>query len=394
MQGHWAAETKALQQLSTDNIRKIIFWKLIYFSLVDGGYTNWSEFSSCTVSCGQGTKTRTRNCTNPLPQHGGNYCQGRSTQSVPCLVRHCPINGNYTEWTEFTSCSITCGGGKRTRSRTCLNPRPQYGGLNCSSLGPAQEGEDCNTHACPIDGGYSEWSTFGACSATCGNGLKRRTRLCNSPLPQYGGMDCSIIGPAQETRVCFIKLCPVDGNYSNWSSFGSCSKSCGVGEKSRTRKCDNPVPVGEGRNCSHIGPPIDIQPCNTQPCPRSGGYTPWSDFSPCTASCGGGTHFRRRNCTNPPPAVGGRDCVRLGPSEETNLCNTHSCPVDGGYGEWSQFSQCSRTCGGGDKKRSRSCNNPAPEHGGRNCSGLGPAQETQSCSSNKCPGELYDAVSS
>lgn len=367
---------------------------MIYFCLVDGGYTNWSEFSSCTVSCGQGTKTRTRNCTNPLPQHGGNYCQGRSTQSVPCLVRHCPINGNYTEWTEFTSCSLTCGGGTRNRSRTCLNPRPQYGGLNCSSLGPAQEGEDCNTHACPIDGGYSEWSTFGACSATCGNGLKRRTRFCNSPPPQYGGMDCSIIGPAQETRVCFIKLCPVDGNYSNWSSFGSCSKSCGVGEKSRTRKCDNPVPVGEGRNCSHIGPPIDIQPCNTQPCPRSGGYTPWSDFSPCTASCGGGTHFRRRNCTNPPPAAGGRDCVLLGPPEETNLCNTHSCPVDGGYGEWSQFSQCSRTCGGGDKKRSRSCNSPAPEHGGRNCSGLGPAQETQSCNSNKCPGELYDAVSS
>lgn len=43
----------------------------------------------------------------------------------------------------------------------------------------------------PVDGelGYSgEWS---ACSNLCGNGTQTRQRLCNSPLPAYGGLQCA-----------------------------------------------------------------------------------------------------------------------------------------------------------------------------------------------------------
>lgn len=223
---------------------------------------------------------------------------------------------------------------------------------------------------------------------TCNSGTTTRTRLCDNPPPQHGGKDCAMFGPSQETLSCFIKVCPIDGNYTNWSPFGSCSKSCGGGEKIRTRKCDNPVPVGEGRNCSRLGLPIDIQPCNTNPCPVSGGYTPWSDFSPCTKSCAGGTHFRRRNCTNPPPEAGGQNCTRLGPPEETAACNTNPCPVDGGYGEWSPFTRCSRTCGGGESVRSRICDSPVRQYGGRDCSRLGPGREVRPCNTKACPGEF------
>ena len=358
------------------------------FLLVDGNYTNWSQFSSCTVSCGLGIKTRNRTCTNPRPQHGGNDCPGPYTQTEPCFLRHCPINGNYSEWTEFSSCTLSCGGGKKNRRRTCTSPRPQYGGRNCSGLGPYQEVADCNTHPCPINGGYSEWSEFSACSVTCNSGMKARTRLCNNPKPQHGGKDCTIFGPPQETLSCFIKVCPIDGNYSNWSPFGICSKTCGGGEKIRTRKCDNPAPVGEGRNCSRLGSPNDIQPCNMHPCPVSGGYTPWSEFSPCTKSCGGGTHFRTRNCTNPAPEAGGQDCTPLGPPQETGLCNTKFCPVDGGYGEWSAFTPCSKTCGEGVKARSRKCDKPQPEYEGRDCLRLGPARESEHCNTKKCPGKV------
>ena len=41
-----------------------------------------------------------------------------------------------------------------------------------------------------------------------------------------------------------------------------------------------------------------------------GGYTEWTEFSPCTATCDGDTghRVRRRFCTNPPPSGGGLDC--------------------------------------------------------------------------------------
>ena len=61
--------------------------------------------------------------------------------------------------------------------------------------------------------------------------------------------------------------------------------------------------------------------------------------------------------------------------------------VNGGYSEWSDFTSCSATCGGGTSSRTRSCTNPIPKYGGQNCSNLGPAIETQACNINPCPGE-------
>ena len=58
------------------------------------------------------------------------------------------IDGNYTEWSKWSDCSVTCGGGKQTRSRTCTNPHPKHGGKNCDELGPASETQECNPDPC------------------------------------------------------------------------------------------------------------------------------------------------------------------------------------------------------------------------------------------------------
>lgn len=45
------------------------------------------------------------------------------------------------------------------------------------------------------------------------------------------------------------------------------------------------------------------------------------------------------------------------------------CCRNGGWTPWSSWGQCSTTCEIGFEVRQRSCNNPAPRHGGRVCVG-------------------------
>ncbi|XP_022809858.1 uncharacterized protein LOC111346861 [Stylophora pistillata] len=58
-----------------------------------------------------------------------------------------------------------------------------------------------------IDGGYSEWKDWGICSATCGGGTRSRSRSCNNPVPQNGGADCSSLGPSEEFESCNKQPC-------------------------------------------------------------------------------------------------------------------------------------------------------------------------------------------
>ena len=57
--------------------------------------------------------------------------------------------------------------------------------------------------------------------------------------------------------------------------------------------------------------------------------------------------------------------------------------IDGGYSEFSE-SECSVTCGGGIKNLTRTCTNPPPSNGGKDCSELGPAEKTVSCNEAEC----------
>ena len=354
---------------------------------INGGYTEWSQFSECSKTCEAGTRKRTRKCNNPAPNFGGKNCLflGPAEEKRACNVFPCPVHGNYSSWSNFSACSKSCGNGTTQRHRNCSNPEPKHGGKNCSLLGPSIEVKNCTNFPCPIDGNFSAWTIFSVCSKSCGNGTKTRTRNCSNPFPKHGGRNCSLLGSSEEVISCNAFPCPIHGNYTSWSNFSSCSKSCGNGTKSRTRSCENPKPQHNGTNCTLLGLSIDVKRCNVFPCPINGGYTQWAKFTHCSHSCGNGTKYSVRNCTNPTPLHGGKDCSRIGPAIRIRTCNERPCSIDGFYSEWSEFSFCSRSCAGGIQNRSRLCDNPSPKYGGMNCSRLGPASEVKTCNSFPCP---------
>ena len=55
------------------------------------------------------------------------------------------------------------------------------------------------------DGGWGEWGEISSCTKTCGGGITTRTRKCDSPAPLNGGSECN--GPADETRACATYSC-------------------------------------------------------------------------------------------------------------------------------------------------------------------------------------------
>jgi len=59
---------------------------------IDGGWTEYGDWSGCSVSCGEGTQTRARSCSNPRPDHGGATCEGEETESKTCNNGGCPGN--------------------------------------------------------------------------------------------------------------------------------------------------------------------------------------------------------------------------------------------------------------------------------------------------------------
>lgn len=123
----------------------------------DGDWSEWSVWSECSKECDGGIQLRSRTCTNPAPVRGGLYCEGRPGQMQDCNQdKPCPVDGNWSDYGDWSDCSAECDGGSQTRSRSCSNPAPSNGGAKCE--GSRDESMDCNDDPCPTErpGGVSQ----------------------------------------------------------------------------------------------------------------------------------------------------------------------------------------------------------------------------------------------
>ena len=180
-----------------------------------------------------------------------------------------------------------------------------------------------------------------------------------------------------QTQVCNTEQCPQDCEMSDWSAWGDCTKSCGGGTQTRTRTVLK-QPVGKGKACGEL---TDTQNCNTNACSKNCVLGQWSDWGDCSVSCGGGTQTSTREIIK--PAEGQGTCQQG--LTMTRYCNKQACapakPVskDCTLGEWGDWSPCNVTCGGGQQSRSRSVIQPAVGEG--KC---GPVSQIQKCNTNVC----------
>uniref|UniRef100_A0A8C7X4Z9 Adhesion G protein-coupled receptor B1a n=1 Tax=Oryzias sinensis TaxID=183150 RepID=A0A8C7X4Z9_9TELE len=214
----------------------------------------WTAWSDCSSTCGEGWQSRTRFC---VSSSYSTQCSGPLREQRPCNNSSvCPVHGAWDDWTPWSLCSSTCGQGQRYRTRTCTPP--QFGGAPCD--GPNKQNKFCNIASCPVDGKWNEWGPWSFCSTTCSNGTMKRTRQCNAP--SYGGSECK--GAWEETTDCDLGVCPVDGKWQPWSLWSSCTKTCGGGRQQRHRICYGPF-FG-GQPCP--GEREEVRPCNEKRCPE------------------------------------------------------------------------------------------------------------------------------
>lgn len=124
-----------------------------------------------------------------------------------------------------------------------------------------------------------------------------------------------------------------------------CSVSCGGGTQMLMRSIVT-HPDG-GVQCL----PLErLQPCKLRQCPIDCRLEDWQSWSGCTAECGGGI-MQRGRVVDQKPRHGGMPC---GEVSEARSCNMQDCDQDCELSEWTPWSECTKACGGGKRRRLKS----------------------------------------
>ncbi|XP_032818066.2 thrombospondin type-1 domain-containing protein 7A-like isoform X1 [Petromyzon marinus] len=366
--------------------------------------------------CGEGTQTRTVRCEVQSVEGPGTpveevWCDPTERpQDARACVLQCPGECVMSEWGPWTRCPQPCEV-DTVRIRSRFIQRMPADGEMCPD---DTESEPCTPqHSCFY---YHYNATgWGSCMlggpAVCGQGSRARALECvRNDLKPVDLRICQAIGlktPRPLSEPCSVE-CPLDCRISSWTSWSSCSRTCGLtGMMKRSRRVLRAA-RGFGRPC-----PSQLQqskPCTPMPCYR----LQLGDWSSCQLNggdCGEGVCVRELTCLShngsgddPVKKVEQSLCEEMpwrevmgalgeeGRQPELKKSCIVSCPGDCRLGTWSTWGVCQLlSCRHGvpvagprgPGVQARSQHVELPQHG---MLGSCPLQqwEARECSGGKC----------
>ena len=348
-------------------------------------FTAFTPFSPCSVSCGNGTQTRSRRLLQ-FPDPGmecGVDVTGMQVETLPCQQPRC--QNSAWQLTDWSRCVLlgsalsqlshpegtTCGHGYQNRSVRCLDDAgtlvpDKFCVISANNSPKPDSFRDC-VIPCPERCVVSQWSDFGDCD----NGNATRSRRI---VPFQGYSDWRENCPELETIVTVEthQCAVIDTSQYQWISnlhFGNCTlespyETCGDGLEHRSIPCVKMLSYPFLENvskdfCLAAGLPVfdSTQGCNIR-CEQDCVLSEWEDWSrsPCSTSCGTGTKTRNRTVITAPHRDGlGRPC---GPLTETTTCSLKACDeVEYKPGPFSAClpSNSTADCGPGTQTREALC---------------------------------------
>ncbi|SOV10908.1 circumsporozoite- and TRAP-related protein [Plasmodium sp. gorilla clade G2] len=361
-----------------------------------GDFGEWSE---CSATCGEGIRVRNRD--NSLDND--DKCKlFNSTEMEACNIQECDDNNNVDicedigEWSDWSSCSKTCGYSTRSRTFSIL---PEYIGEypNCKTF-ERSETEVCAFIPACSDETCFEWEEWNEWSSPCSprkrvqkarvlknngvinssgdnnnnnnNNAKRGMEHTHSTFTSYNNKKSDLC--EEEVRHYLNKVeydeestCENKNPCGDWSDWSECDRTCNVGVRIRhfISHMFDMVSDEDEKECLEYYNKVETEDCLHLPPCDGGECSDWETWVECKEEDMIGNNCHKPNkkiLTRKLELLKNKDITRS--KNTSDVCNDYTlfreedCPqlndtcINALCNEWEEWGDCSSTCGEGSFK--------------------------------------------